>query len=83
MIIKHYDLSNIYLLAFYHCMKENSLYYVYVVKCDDTFLKFITKSNWNFKVKVLMKDLSDFYYVDNNEDEILCFEHTRNEWYLF
>jgi hypothetical protein len=55
-------------------------YFVYEGTCDSIPTKWLTKSEWNGKIKVKMLNNKEIKYTDINGDEILVFDEDDVEY---
>ena len=63
----------------YQVKIENVLHYVYEGTCDGIPTKWVTKTKWDGKLSVMMKD-GEILYTDTNGSPILVFEEDDVEY---
>ena len=58
--------------------------YIYIGTCNDILTKWITQSNWDFKLRVqINEDGTGIDYIDSKNQEVLVYEKDEEEWDLF
>lgn len=58
--------------------------YIYVGVCNDEPTKWITTSEWNYKMRIVFdKDRDEIVYIDDQNQEILIFEKDEVGWYKY
>lgn len=65
----------------YQIRIDDVLHYVYEGECDGIPTKWITKTLWNFNIRVRMKN-GKIQYSDDTDNEILVFEEDEYEYHL-
>jgi hypothetical protein len=58
--------------------------YVYVGICNDVHTKWVTQSEWDYKLRIQMnEDRTELDYIDSKNQEVLVYEKGEEEWELF
>ena len=58
--------------------------YIYIGTCNDILTKWITQSNWDFKLRVqINEDGTGIDYIDSKNQEVLVYEKDEEELDLF
>jgi hypothetical protein len=65
-------------------INNNKFKFVYSGLCDNIKTKWITKSEWDFKIKIRSnKELKEIEYFDSNDEIILVFEYDEEDYYKY